>query len=127
MKKHIEKIKQRSPEERKRIATIFAGVTTVIIIILWLILLTVFKSPEEKEKSRSNADSFNVLFEKIGSEFSEIGDSLEREKESFKEMTTEIEMMEETKDPQGEGEGLLEDQEMDRVDIISTELEPSIN
>ena len=53
MKKHIEKLRERSEEDRKKIATIFAGIVTFIIFVLWILFL-VFVKPGNRDKAKND-------------------------------------------------------------------------
>lgn len=80
MKKHIEKIKQRPVHERKKLATIFAVVVTLIIVIMSVILGSVFKT-ENKVQNNNAPSSFEKVLTGIEDKFSEIGDDFKEQKE----------------------------------------------
>jgi len=133
MKKHIEKIKKRPIAERKKMATIFAVIVTVIIIILWITILSVFKSEKGEVKNNFNFDSFQATFEKIGDDIDQIGESFQSSKQDLNLIQTELEMLEEqelenietenTPDEMVENEFLVEFE----TEINNTELEQEIN
>ncbi len=90
MKKHIEKIKQKPIEERKKMATIFAGILTGVIVILWIIILTVFKSTEETKKI-GDFSQLEQIIETIDYELKDVGTELINQKKDFDNLTLEIE------------------------------------
>lgn len=91
MKKHIEKLKKRPQHERKKLAIIFAIATTFIIIILWFILLSVFKTPE-KNKKIYDFSKLEKSFDGLADQFLNIENQYKEGKENFKAIQDEIEM-----------------------------------
>ena len=78
MKKHIEKIKLKPEKERKKIAGIFAGIVTFLIIIIWLLLMSLL--PKQPQKSLFNEKQFKVLFNKLDTISSFVKKELNKEK-----------------------------------------------
>ncbi|MGB0925255.1 MAG: hypothetical protein ACPGTS_00935 [Minisyncoccia bacterium] len=72
MKKHLEKVKNRPLEDRKKMATFFAIGTTLLVVLLWLILLSVFKQPKQTTPSTTGLEPLKEAFETVGQELSEI-------------------------------------------------------
>lgn len=72
MKKHFEKIQNRPLEERKKLATLFAIITTAIVVILWLLMLSLFKKPEIQKTTDMGLEPLKEVFDNVSQEFSNI-------------------------------------------------------
>ena len=89
MKKHIEKLKQRSPKDRKKMATIFAAIVTGIIVILWIVISSLFKN--DNPKKLYNTDSLEKAFEGIGGQFLDIENQFKEQGENIENIKEKIE------------------------------------
>ena len=132
MKKHIEKIKKRPIEERKKMATILAVAVTIIIIILWIILLSVFKDDAKKEaKSNFNLESFENAFQKIGQDIEGISETFETSRDDLNALQDELETLEaqESNNSQDTPDDLVNSELLKEfeTEINNTELENTIN
>ena len=100
MKKYIQKIKGQDKEHRKKMAQIFAGVTTVIIVIIWMVLVSVFKTQEEPSVQESTGPNIEEFFQQAGQELGAIGDALGEERQNFELILEEEVTQEEQQDVQ---------------------------
>jgi len=89
IQKHLENLKEKPVEHRKKMATIFAIATTVGIIILWLVILSIFKQPA-KESNIYNAESLQSTFGEISDSFSNVNDSFNEQKENFEDIENQL-------------------------------------
>ena len=89
MKKQLEKIKKRPIAERKKIATIFAVILTLLVVIVSFILGSIFKT-EEKIQTNNQPNSIEKMFNGMEEKFSEFSDEFKEQKDSVKNLTKEI-------------------------------------
>ncbi len=71
MKKHLKKIQQRPLEERKKMATVFAVIFTILIVILWLLVSSFLPQKEYRSDiTQEKMDELNEFFvEDTGEEY----------------------------------------------------------
>lgn len=86
MKKIIEKIKDKGEEHTKKMVTVFAAISTLIIVIAWLLLLS-FTKPNESVVAEPdpNAPDIGAFLEEAGSQLGEIVDSVKETSSDLQE------------------------------------------
>lgn len=90
MKKHLEKIKKRPLAERKKLATIFATIVTLLIVIASFILGSVFKTKKKIKVNDDRVHSFEKMFNTMEEKFSKFGAELKEQKDTVKKTGEEI-------------------------------------
>lgn len=72
MKKHIERLKKKPEDERIRISIILAVITTVLIVLLWILILFLTKIDEPDNNRKTDFDILKEDLSSIGKDFSKI-------------------------------------------------------
>ena len=93
MKKYIEKIRAKGKEHTNRMSIIFAAITTIGVVIIWLVLLSVFKTQVEVPEIDTSGDTPGVqeFLQEAQEQFKSIGNALEENNQNFQELIEEAE------------------------------------
>lgn len=89
MKKKIQEIKQKTHAERKTIATWAAGITTGVIVIIWLVLRFTIITPNERNPV-FNQKTLDTFIEQTTESFQSLENTFTQQKENFTEVRNEI-------------------------------------
>ena len=85
MKRQIKKIQEKGPEHVTRVARIFAGITTLIIVAVWIILSLVFNQQEEEpDVEVSNGPSIQEFIQEAETAMIQIGEDARAQNEAFR-------------------------------------------
>lgn len=100
MKKHIEKIKAKGPEHVNKTAKILAGITTLVIVIIWLVIVSVFSTGTEEEETvePSNGPDINAFLQEAETSLRGLGNDYQQGADSFQESVNQLEEVESQED-----------------------------
>ena len=79
MKKYFEKLRQRPEAQRKKTASIFAGIVTILIVVLWILILTLVKS--DFKKTSSGFEQFDELIKGISEKSTQLDKVMKEQEE----------------------------------------------
>lgn len=87
MKKFLLNLRQKTIEEKKQIASTWAGITTLVIALVYIIALNVFGKTSEVEnvdsKKSKKTETISNMFNTIENSFSEVQSSLKKDKQNL--------------------------------------------
>jgi len=91
MKKHLEKLRSRSDDEKKKLAQTMAIIATIGVILIWILVLSLTPKNSDQIQNENQAEETNGFLEIFSTGFSTISDQFNQEKENFNEVLIEAE------------------------------------
>jgi predicted PurR-regulated permease PerM len=91
MKKHIEKIKAKGPEHVSRVSKILAGITTLIIATIWIVLVFVFDTSEDEQVEPSNGPDIENFLQQAENSIKDLGNDFESGAQQLQQIAEEVE------------------------------------
>jgi hypothetical protein len=81
--------------QRNKKARLYAGITTIAIVIIWLVLVSVFAKEEEpRAQVDSSVPDIEAFLQQAGQEFNNLGSEFQNQNQQFQQVLEEAETQE---------------------------------